>query len=554
MEFLHGRSLWSLTQLTDTDDLSSKYITTRRVFQDLDCEDLYKTVNFWMSHCQTRHSECHQPLVSLPTRVVDVGTPDEPRQPRLVVSEGRPGRYMTLSYCWGRKEQLVTRMDNFEAHCNQIELSALSETIRDAINITKQLGFQYLWVDALCIIQDSPNNADWETESSKMREIYTNSSITIQASIAEDCTQGILLQRPAAESINVPFQLADRSQCGVVQLVQPVDRGSRPLDKRAWAFQEAELAFRTLSFRRDHIVFRCQYGLIVDGERGLPSTGEPIFTSHALTRSSLPAQLRLSSTPQALRKWYWDIPGYSYRRCTIKDDTLPALSGLVQDYRRSIPGRYLAGLWETDLLYGLQWRAHPAWPNHRISTRAPSWSWASIEGYVHYYWPWRTRESCEYESAAAISKVLEANAVTTTKDPTGRVSGGKITLEGPLRRAQWARSEIWKEEQSRKDTWNAWDGMALFDYEGTPYQLEERVPFFEGSAEGGEEITPFAVCLFDEYDVRPRYVECLLLSTRQGIMIQPVEGELRTYCRVGFFRVNGFDAEWKERRTVVNIV
>ncbi|KAF4626392.1 hypothetical protein G7Y89_g11770 [Cudoniella acicularis] len=546
--------IMSMNQLTDTDDPSSKHIRTREVFQDPDCDDLYKTLACWISHCQNRHSECYQRLATLPTRVVDVGTPDGSRQPRLVVSEGRLGRYTTLSYRWGRKGQLVTRVDNFEAHCNQIELSSLSETTRDAIKITQRLGFQYLWVDALCIIQDSPDNDDWETQSSKMREIYTNSCITIQAAIPEDCTQRILHQRPVIESINVPFQLADGSPCGVVQLVQPADRGSRPLDQRAWTFQEAELAFRTISFRRDHIVFRCQYGLIVDGERGLSSTGEPIFTSHAATNSKLPTQLSLNSTPQALRKWYWDIPGYSYRRCTKEDDILPAISGLTKDYQRCIPGRYLAGLWETDLLYGLQWRSHPRWPTRRLLTRAPSWSWASIEGYVQYYWPWQKRENCEYESAVAISKVLEASVATTTKDPNGRVSGGKITLEGPIRCAQWARSEIWKEEQSRKDSWNPWDGTALFDHEGIPSQPEKKIPFFEHPAEVEKGIAPFAVCLFDEDDVRPHYIECLLLSTRQGIMLHPVEGEERTYRRVGFFRMNGFDAEWQEQRAIVNII
>jgi len=501
-----------------------------------------------MSHCQNQHSECHRPLVTLPTRVVDVGTLDGSRQPRLVVSEGRLGQYVTLSYCWGKTEQLITRVDNFVAHCNQINLSSLSKTIQDAIKITQRLGFQYLWVDALCIIQNSPNDDDWVMQSSKMGDIYANSSITIQASIAEDCGQGIFHQRPVTKSINVPFQLANGSPCGVVQLVQPVLRGLRPLDQRAWAWQEQALAFRSLSFRRDHIVFSCKYGLIADGQRGLSSTGEPMFTS----RAELPTTQLSDSTTHAFKVWYWDIPQYVLRRCTNEDDILPAISGIVRHHQQYIPGRYLAGLWETDLLYGLQWRrSYRIRDNRRMLTRAPSWSWASIDGYVQYYWPWVNREDCEYESAAAISKVLEANVTTTTKDPNGRVSGGKITLEGPVRRARWVQSEIWKQEQLRADSLNQWDGTALFDHEGISSQPEEKIPFF---AEVREGIAPFAVCLFDEDNVRPRYIECLLLSTRQGIVLHPVEGEQHTYRRIGFFRINGFDAKWQEWRTIVHII
>lgn len=288
----------------------------------------------------------------------------------------------------------------------------------------------------------------------------------------------------------------------------------------------------------------------------LSSTGEPMFISHADSQSRLPHQLRLYSTTQAFRKWYWDIPGYVLRRCINDHDILPAISGFVKCYGHCIPGRYLAGLWETDLLYGLQWRSYRIQANRRMLTRAPSWSWASLDGYVQYYWRWLQREDCEYESAAAISKILAANVTTTTKDPNGRVSGGKITLDGPVWRARWMQFEIWKPEQSRKDSWNQWDRTALFDYEGISSQPEEKLPLSEGFAEAKERIAPFAVCLFDEDDVRPHYVECLLLSRRQGIVLHAVEGggEQQTYRRIGFFRMNGFDAEWQERRTIVDII
>jgi hypothetical protein len=64
-------------------------------------------------------------------------------------------------------------------------------TFRDAINIARVLGIEYIWVDALCIVQDDP--IEWQKEASKMESIYSGSSLTIAATDATNSSGGCFL-------------------------------------------------------------------------------------------------------------------------------------------------------------------------------------------------------------------------------------------------------------------------------------------------------------------------------------------------------------------------
>jgi Heterokaryon incompatibility protein (HET) len=94
------------------------------------------------------------------------------------------GQYVTLSHCWGQQKFLTTTKETLPLRTKGIEWDSMPRTFQDAATITRRLGFQYLWIDALCIIQDS--EIDWETESAKMGSIYQDSVLTIAASDARD--------------------------------------------------------------------------------------------------------------------------------------------------------------------------------------------------------------------------------------------------------------------------------------------------------------------------------------------------------------------------------
>jgi hypothetical protein len=150
---------------------------------------------------------------------------------RLEEAEGRPSRYVALSYCWGKKEDLdqapslTTTSNNFASHIKAIPTDRLSKTIQDAITLTRKLGLHYLRADSLCIIQGSNEEAtdDWAKESSTMASIYGGAYLTIAAAWGDSVHSGLFTKRPSKVSSS-PFlglkSLQDPTCHGSIQLTQ----------------------------------------------------------------------------------------------------------------------------------------------------------------------------------------------------------------------------------------------------------------------------------------------------------------------------------------------
>src|SRR5438034_75540 len=133
-----------------------------------------------MLDCLQNHHDCNDtqpPDNFLPSRVIDVGPADASRAPFLLESSSQRGLYVALSYRWGDFDSFKTQMHNISGYRTRIPINGLSKTIQDAISFTRMLHIQYLWVDALCIIQDSEQ--DWNLQASKMADIYRNSLLTL---------------------------------------------------------------------------------------------------------------------------------------------------------------------------------------------------------------------------------------------------------------------------------------------------------------------------------------------------------------------------------------
>jgi len=99
-------------------------------------------------------------------------------------------KYATLSYCWGQTSQFKATKANIEDLYRGFRLDNLSQTVRDAVEVTRSLGLPYLWVDALCIIQDDEDDKSREIEL--MATIYKNAAVTIAALSASGTTEGFL--------------------------------------------------------------------------------------------------------------------------------------------------------------------------------------------------------------------------------------------------------------------------------------------------------------------------------------------------------------------------
>ncbi|KAF9784238.1 hypothetical protein IL306_007751 [Fusarium sp. DS 682] len=146
---------------------------------------------------------------AIPKRLIDVGDAQSPKA-RLIIpceefgqipSQAEQIKYLILSYCWGSgNDPAKTTRANLAARLKHIDETVLPKTIQDTIKLTRLLGFRYLWVDALCIIQSHPGDNyqdDFKAEAPKMGAYYTNAVCLISALGASDSSTGLFAPRPA---------------------------------------------------------------------------------------------------------------------------------------------------------------------------------------------------------------------------------------------------------------------------------------------------------------------------------------------------------------------
>lgn len=198
-----------------------------------------------MKECLETH---HQPSVTtegdhpeLPTRVLKVSSTSAPGTVQLHCSHPQESApYAALSHCWGKLTQSIQLEEKtFSNLVNGLPVSDFPKTIIDAINVTRKLGLKYLWVDALCIFQDS--EVDKVKEIRKMAHIYQQAHVTIAAGNAKSVQDGFLYA-PAdpmknGRWIEMPFQKLGRvyGTCGRRKSLDPEQE---PLNQRAWTLQE----------------------------------------------------------------------------------------------------------------------------------------------------------------------------------------------------------------------------------------------------------------------------------------------------------------------------
>lgn len=136
-------------------------------------DQVFSQIHSWCGDCVGKHARCSIAKSSvswLPSRVVDLGPQSGPIAPKLLESKGAVGQYITLTHRWTKLTKLsATTLANYAARKRTIDIDSLSLTFQDAFKATQKLGIRYLWIDALCIVQDS--SEDWGREASNMRSI-----------------------------------------------------------------------------------------------------------------------------------------------------------------------------------------------------------------------------------------------------------------------------------------------------------------------------------------------------------------------------------------------
>lgn len=165
-------------------------------------------VQTWVSACELNHPKCGASYSYTPPRLLDVDSSDPAFVKLLMLSSAKTNRYACLSHCWGStRSKYMVYKTNLSTNMVGIPVSELPKTFSDAIDISRALGIQYLWIDSLCIIQDS--QADWADHVEIMVSIYENSYITLAAGASSDDDGGFF---------SVPSESYTRPQCSKLQL------------------------------------------------------------------------------------------------------------------------------------------------------------------------------------------------------------------------------------------------------------------------------------------------------------------------------------------------
>lgn len=129
-------------------------------------------------------------------------------------------RYATISYCWGSPEdaekQIKTTRDTFNKHLQGIDEKKLPQTIADGIKVCREIGVRYIWIDALCVIQE--DEEDWGRELFEMGKIFTNSFVTF-CIVRDSCTSGFLGERHVQRTLRINFRsVLDKTVSGNLYL------------------------------------------------------------------------------------------------------------------------------------------------------------------------------------------------------------------------------------------------------------------------------------------------------------------------------------------------
>ncbi|KAK0648111.1 heterokaryon incompatibility protein-domain-containing protein [Cercophora newfieldiana] len=436
-------------------------------------------MRIWLETCRADHGECRSVRHTSfsPTRLVDTNAFDGSNDVRVVelhkdaaASRDDAVEWLALSHCWGPPSQGPTKTTtaNLAQRLCRIPFSSLSQTFQDAVKTTKDLGYRYIWIDSLCIIQD--DHHDWKREAKTMRDIYAGSICTLCALSSENSSHGCRVNGTGVPSAKGMSRFADfdignmrirffereptywHQECGDNPYkFENYDRYLQsPLNTRAWTLQERELAPRKILFSQNMLLWECKTR---KGSSELP-WHERVFDIDErpnlvlLNEDEGAADRRPAGGMR--ERWYSLVEDYSTRFMTMEADKLVAIAGLSDMISANLPGfqeqDYVSGMFTQHMPACLLWQT---WSHHRqihgqvasilgafqprrpMVYRAPSWSWASVDGEVSYQ-----SQRLSHGSSAVAAQLATFRQVEVWPMTTGpaRVA---LTLRGRVAPAQF---------------------------------------------------------------------------------------------------------------------
>ncbi|KAI0552897.1 heterokaryon incompatibility protein-domain-containing protein [Xylaria curta] len=544
---------------------------------------LFALAKDWLTDCLHAHKECHhrhidqnglteswrppKRLLELRKDSVKLITPS-PTQFRM---------FATLSHCWGSDSnflQLTTsNLEEFQQD-RGILLSKLPLTFREAVDITLRLGLEYLWIDSLCILQSGPgSHEDWLSHTSDMASIYSNCTVNIHAhnstSPLDGCysarhyTQRSLVVGPTTvECTWGPDPIVNsRNMTGKTWVLLNKDisgpkaiKSASKLSSRGWVLQEWLLSPRVLHIGSDQMFWECRELPLASEStpNGLPTYIKEQWMPKAFILGPLLGKYLDFSIEAGIKEdnWYMILKDYTRRNLTFPEkDKLVAIGGIAQIISTLRGGdMYTAGLFRSRFLSALLWavhRDHYQDPLVRPTTvwRAPSWSWASMEGALSFsncveavnleFWELRQYPHKEVATIQDISVDL-----TNPSYPWGGVTSGCLRLCGRL-----LPFELPTRERRRVDKAHYVEAAKWIEYYFDNPQWEDDVT-------DTYRIMPL-ICR--DYEIDEDEDGYTVSNTRcWGLMLQPIYSSSK-YRRVGICKYYDLELDWKDHSKEVNL-
>lgn len=429
------------------------------------------TAKEWLETCKVSHGDCQRMSQATnnkqyPSRLVDV----EREYPFLTDKVDASARYVALSYCWGPPhETLQTTKATLELHMKEIALSTLPSTVRDAVLATKALGLRYIWIDALCIVQDDPH--DWAAEIACMHSIYLHAELTITSLVAKSSKDSLFQSRTGQSPYPVPLNLwlrkgkRPRWKAGKIQghalyrdWLEDNSDIEGPINSRGWTLQEQLLSQRMLYFGRGILQWECActFATEADPAKCLPwyslESRERIQTKLAVR--GLPGQPPIPGLPEPESRpynaWQSQLEGFTKRQLSNPSDRLAAFWAVSKSMETVLENKFVGGIWLGDkLLESLCWnKPAPALQKPAL----PSWTWVSVEGAVSFDYLDRTGRA---PGVVPLATLVSNDAGT---DQTTYQPRGSLTLKSRLYPAQALMDVASNQELPLDSNWS-------FDYQ-----------------------------------------------------------------------------------------
>ncbi|KAJ8127983.1 hypothetical protein O1611_g5651 [Lasiodiplodia mahajangana] len=374
-----------------------------------------------------------------------------------------------------------------------IDDADFNQSFIHAMKITLDLGYRYIWIDSLCIIQQDAS--DWETECPRMGFIYLNGDCNLCANGVPGTDKAIMCDRDP--TIHTPALIKVQGVGSRYVVHIPGDQQSAqmhskqiyapPLFQRGWIVQEQVMAPRSLHFMEDKLAWVCSQfygtelwpsgvpeGWIDWAHRNGKNIVRRLLAFEDKMIGSMPTppldhvvqwgspcrkesrELHLYPNPFEPNQigwfvfsWYWHIAGpYTATQLTKPNDVLPALSGMATIFQGKLGCRYYAGHWESGLLESLLWivntdgrknrgprsQSRPEQSQDLRPYVAPTWSWASRKLNSTSKLDFPFPEPAENRSYRPVSQVADVSVLPATSDRLGALRGGYLTIHGPVSR------------------------------------------------------------------------------------------------------------------------